>query len=131
MIGDKGKVYAIEPVLVTIELLKENVQLNKYSLVQRQRRNGPYIPIPEIQLTQGDLTSVKLTEESLSVAGCVVIATDYSAYECKYTCHPAGLVFHSGGINRKIHRTNIIMLRMNEWPYRRNLLPLRMPKGYN
>ncbi|MFC1986955.1 nucleotide sugar dehydrogenase [Chloroflexota bacterium] len=66
--------------------------------------------IPEIQLPWGTLTSVELTEENLSSADCVVIATSHSSYDLKQIAAQSKLIFDTRGVTRGLKNDNIIRL---------------------
>jgi len=70
--------------------------------------NDPYIP--KIQISQDTLSSVELTDECLSSADCVVIATDHSSYNYQQIADKASLVFDTRGVTRKLNNNNIIRL---------------------
>ena len=70
--------------------------------------NDPYIP--EIQLPHDALSSVELTEECLSSANCVVIATDHSSYDYQYIADKASLIFDTRGATRGLEYDNIVRL---------------------
>ena len=88
------------PSLRVIQLLRDRGAEVSY--------NDPYIP--EIQLSQGSLSSIELTEESLSSADCVVIATDHSCYDAEQVVAHSKLVFDARGATRKLGSNNIIRL---------------------
>ena len=70
--------------------------------------NDPYIP--EIQLSQGSLASAELTEENLSAADCIVIATDHSCYNVNEVVAHSKLVFDTRGVTRGLKADNIVRL---------------------
>ena len=70
--------------------------------------NDPYIP--NIKLSQGSLVSTELTEESLSSADCVVIATDHSCYNMDEVIAHSKLVFDARGATRGLKDNNIVRL---------------------
>ncbi|TRZ94574.1 MAG: nucleotide sugar dehydrogenase [Dehalococcoidia bacterium] len=70
--------------------------------------NDPYIP--NIQLSQGSLTSIELTKESLSAADCVVIAADHSCYNVNEVVAHSKLVFDTRGVTRGLKADNIVRL---------------------
>ena len=70
--------------------------------------NDPYIP--NIQLSQGSLTSAELTEENLSAADCIVIATDHSCYNVNEVVAHAKLVFDTRGVTGGLKADNIVRL---------------------
>ncbi len=66
--------------------------------------------IPGIHLSQGDLSSVELTEERLSSADCVVIATDHDSYHLQEVVAQSKLVFDTRGATRGLKQSDIIRL---------------------
>ena len=70
--------------------------------------NDPYIP--EIQLSQGSLASAELTEENLSAADCIVIATDHSCYNVNEVVAHSKLIFDTRGATRGLKGDNIVRL---------------------
>jgi len=70
--------------------------------------NDPYIP--EIQLSQGSLGSIQLTEASLSSADCVVIGTDHSCYDMEQVVAHSKLVFDTRGVTKGSKHKNILRL---------------------
>jgi UDP-N-acetyl-D-glucosamine dehydrogenase len=63
-----------------------------------------------ITIVESSLTSVDLTDEILSLADCVVIATDHSCYDYKHIVNVARLVFDTRGATKKLLGDNIIRL---------------------
>jgi UDP-N-acetyl-D-glucosamine dehydrogenase len=88
------------PALKIIQLLGEKGASVSY--------NDPYIA--KIQIDKDTLNSVELTEEHLSLADCVVIATDHSHYDYQHIADKASLVFDARGITKKLKNNNIIRL---------------------
>jgi len=88
------------PSLKLIQLLQEKGAKVSY--------NDPYIS--KIQLSEGTLTSVEPTEESLSSADCVVIATDHSCYDLEQIATRAKLVFDTRGATKGLKHDNIVRL---------------------
>ena len=88
------------PILKLIQLLKEKGAKVSY--------NDPYIP--QIQLSQGKLDSVDLTEEYLSLADCTVIATNHSCYNLEQIVTWSKLVFDTRGATKRLKNANIIRL---------------------
>ncbi|MBA7649542.1 UDP-N-acetyl-D-glucosamine 6-dehydrogenase [subsurface metagenome] len=88
------------PSLKLIQLLREKGAKVSY--------NDPYIA--KIQISEDTLTSVELTEEHLSRADCVVIATDHSHYDYQYIADKASLIFDARGATKKLKNNNIIRL---------------------
>jgi len=70
--------------------------------------NDPYIPV--LQLAKDTLESVELTDENLSSADCVVIATAHDRYDIKRIVASARLVFDCRGVTRGIDADNIVRL---------------------
>ncbi len=70
--------------------------------------NDPYIP--KIKLSQGTLSSIELTEESLSSADCVIIATNHSCYNMDEVIAHSKLVFDARGATRGLKDNNIVRL---------------------
>ena len=88
------------PSLKLIQLLKEKGAKVSY--------NDPFIP--QIQLSQGKLDSVDLTEEYLSSADCTVIATNHSCYNLEQIVTWSKLVFDTRGATKRLRNANIIRL---------------------
>ncbi len=88
------------PSLKLIQLLREKGANASY--------NDPYVA--EIEMAGDTLTSVKLTEERLSSADCVVIGTDHSCYDYRHIADKASLVFDARGATKKLKGKNIIRL---------------------
>jgi len=95
-----------------VEDLRESPSLRLIELLQEKGAkvsyNDPYIS--KIQLSEGTLTSVELTEESLSSADCVVIATDHSIYDLEQIAARAKLVFDTRGATKGLKHDNIVRL---------------------
>lgn len=70
--------------------------------------NDPYVMT--ITIAESSLTSVDLTDEILSLADCVVIATDHSYYDYKHIVNVARLVFDARGATKNLRGDNIIRL---------------------
>ena len=70
--------------------------------------NDPYVMT--IKIAESSLNSVSLTDEILSLADCVVIATDHSCYDYKHIVDTARLVFDTRGATKKLLGDNIIRL---------------------
>ncbi len=70
--------------------------------------NDPYVP--EIKIGVETFTSTALTEQRLSAADLVVIATDHSSYDYQYVVNNSSLVFDSRGVTRKLSGANILRL---------------------
>ncbi|MFC2002319.1 nucleotide sugar dehydrogenase, partial [Chloroflexota bacterium] len=88
------------PALKLIRLLREKGGRVSY--------HDPYIA--EIKISGDTLTSVELTEEHLSTADLVVIATDHSSYDYDYIVNKAKQVFDTRGITKKLKSNNILRL---------------------
>ena len=95
-----------------VEDLRESTSLKLIQLLQEKGAkvsyNDPYIS--KIQLSEGTLTSVELTEESLSSADCVVIATDHSCYDLEQIATRSKLVFDTRGATKGLKHDNIVRL---------------------
>lgn len=70
--------------------------------------NDPYIPT--VQLAQDTLVSLELSDENLSVADCVVIATAHQCYDIEKIVTASKLVFDSRGVTRGFKGDNIVRL---------------------
>jgi UDP-N-acetyl-D-glucosamine dehydrogenase len=94
------------------EDIRESPSLKLIQLLQAKGAKVSYNDpcIPEVQLHQGTLTSVDLTEECLSSADCVLIATDHSCYDYQHILSKASLVFDTRGVTRGLKSDNIIRL---------------------
>lgn len=88
------------PALKLIQLLQEKGAKVNY--------NDPFIA--KIELPQGGLSSVSLTEGNLSSADCVIIATDHSCYNWEQIATQAKLVFDTRGVTRDLKQKNIFRL---------------------
>ena len=88
------------PSLKLIQLLSEKGAKVKY--------HDPYIPT--VQLDQDTLVSVELTDESLSWADCVVVATAHECYDMEKIVASSKLVFDSRGVTRGLPGDNIVRL---------------------
>ena len=88
------------PSLRLIQLLREKSADLSY--------NDPYLG--EIQVAEDTLKSVEITDELLSSADCVVIATDHSCYDYRHITDKAALVFDTRGATRKLKGNNIVRL---------------------
>lgn len=95
-----------------VEDLRESTSLKLIQLLQEKGAkvsyNDPYIS--KIQLSEGTLTSVELTEESLSSADCAVIATDHSCYDLEQIATRSKLVFDTRGATKGLKHANIVRL---------------------
>jgi len=90
------------PSLKLIQLLREKGADVNY--------NDPYVP--KIKMLDETLTSVELSEEQLSSAECVVVATDHSCYDYQHIVNKARLVFDTRGATKGL--SNDIILRLGE-----------------
>jgi UDP-N-acetyl-D-glucosamine dehydrogenase len=88
------------PSLKLVQLLKEKGARVSY--------NDPFIA--KIQLAEDALDSVELTDELLSQADCVVIATDHSQYDYRHIADKASLIFDARGATEKLSKDNIVRL---------------------
>ncbi|MBC8274237.1 MAG: nucleotide sugar dehydrogenase [Chloroflexi bacterium] len=88
------------PSLKLVQLLRDKGAVVSY--------NDPYIL--EIQLSQGSLGSIQLTQASLSSADCVVIGTDHSCYDMEQVVAHSKLVFDTRGVTRGLKADNIVRL---------------------
>ena len=95
-----------------VEDIRESPSLKLIRLFREKEAkvsyNDPYIA--KIQISDDTLTSVELTEECLSEADCVVIATDHSHYDYQYIADKASLIFDARGATKKLKNNNIIRL---------------------
>lgn len=68
--------------------------------------------VPQLQLDEAMLESVKLTEEVLHRADCVVIVTDHSAYDWEWVAREAGLIVDTRNALRGVRnpRAKIVKL---------------------
>lgn len=88
------------PALKLIQLLREKGAKVTY--------NDPYIA--KVQIVNDTLNSVELTEERLSGADCVVIATDHSHYDYQHIADKASLIFDTRGATKNLSNNNILRL---------------------
>ena len=118
-VNDRGKSLKGAKVLVLgvaykkdVADLRESPSLHLIQLLQAKGAavsyNDPYIP--EIQLPRGNLSSMDLTEKTVSAADCVVIATSHSRYDLKQIAGQAKLIFDTRGVTRGLKNKNIIRL---------------------
>ena len=70
--------------------------------------NDPYVPA--IPHDPEALVSMELTDECLSAADCVVIATAHSCYDMRKIAALSKLVFDARGVTRHLRGDNIIRL---------------------
>jgi UDP-N-acetyl-D-glucosamine dehydrogenase len=88
------------PALKLIELLQGKGAEVSY--------HDPYLPT--VKLSQGEMKSVALSDESLAKADCVVIATDHSHYDYPHITSKAALVFDARGATQGLKGDNIVRL---------------------
>jgi len=88
------------PSLKVIHLLREKGASVSY--------NDPHIPA--IQHDQDSLSSTELTDECLSSADCVVIATAHSSYDIEKLAASSKLVFDASGATKHLDSDNIVRL---------------------
>jgi UDP-N-acetyl-D-glucosamine dehydrogenase len=90
------------PAIKIIELLQKSLAEVSY--------NDPFVPIFESSTRQ--LYSVKLTEQALAEADCVVIVTDHSNYDAQYIVEHAKLVVDTRNVTAQIkgQREKIVLL---------------------
>ncbi len=88
------------PSLKVMRLLREKGAYLSY--------HDPYIG--NVQVDGDTLSSVELTDELLSSADCVVIATDHSSYDYQNIVDKARLVFDARGTTRGIKSEKIVKL---------------------
>ena len=95
-----------------VEDSRESPSLKVIQLLRNKGAEVSYndFYIPEIQSPQGNLTSIKLTEESLSSADCVVIATDHSYYDMDQVVAHSKLIFDARGVTKGLEQKNILRL---------------------
>ncbi|MFC1864260.1 nucleotide sugar dehydrogenase [Chloroflexota bacterium] len=84
-------------------------------LIQLLRNKGARVSyhdpfIPAVQQNQDTLVSVELTDENLSSADCVVIATDHSCYNMEKIAASSKMVFDTRGATRSLNNDNIVRL---------------------
>ncbi len=70
--------------------------------------NDPYIQT--VQINQDILVSIELTDENLSLADCVIIATDHECYNLEKIVASSKLVFDSRGVTKGLNSDNIVRL---------------------
>ena len=118
-LNNRGKSINSAKILVLGVAYKKDVEDSRESpslkLIQLLRAKGaevsyndPYIP--KIKLPQDSLASVKLTEKSLALADCVIIATDHSCYKMDEVVVRAKLVFDTRGATKGLKGNNIVRL---------------------
>jgi UDP-N-acetyl-D-glucosamine dehydrogenase len=88
------------PSLKVIEILREKGADVTY--------NDPFIT--QLELGKDRLVSAELTDDNLSAADCVVIATDHSCYDLEKIVALSRLVFDSRGATRGLNSPNIFRL---------------------
>ncbi|HIE16638.1 MAG TPA: nucleotide sugar dehydrogenase [Dehalococcoidia bacterium] len=84
-------------------------------LIQLLRQRGARISyhdpyIPQLQLFQETFTSIELTEENLSAADCVIIATNHSCYNLEQIVACSKLVFDTRGATCGLTSSNVVRL---------------------
>lgn len=79
-------------------------------LEQKIRNKTAIVGIIGLGIDKGTLTSVELTEECLSEADCVVIATDHSHYDYQHIADKASLIFDTRGATKNLSNSNILRL---------------------
>jgi len=95
-----------------VEDVRESPSLKLIKLLLEKRANVSYNDpyVSSVRVNQNDLSSVELTDERLTSADCVVIATDHSCYGYRSIAQKAQLVFDTRGATRKLKSKNIIRL---------------------
>jgi len=88
------------PSLKVMRLLREKGAYLSY--------HDPYIG--NVQVDGDTLSSVELTNELLSSADCVVIATDHSSYDYQNIVDRACLVFDTRGATKRLRSNNVVRL---------------------
>ena len=92
--------------------IRESPSLKLIQLLLEKGANlsyhDPYIE--RIQIAAEILPSVELTDEALSSADCVVIATDHSCYDYQNIVNGASLVFDTRGATGRLQGNNIVRL---------------------
>jgi UDP-N-acetyl-D-glucosamine dehydrogenase len=89
------------PALKIIDLLHDRGAVVSY--------NDPFIA--HVNASAGAFESVKINEEHLSAADCVVIATDHSSFDLEQVASCAQLVFDTRGVTRNLKaQANIFRL---------------------
>jgi len=99
-----------------IEDIRESPSLKLIQLLRAKGAeisyNDPYIP--EIKLSKGSLTSVKLTGKNLASADCVIIATDHSCYNINEVVARTKMVFDTRGATKHLKPSNNNVVRLGE-----------------
>ena len=88
------------PSLKLVQILCEKGAILRY--------HDPYIE--SIQVGEGTLVSVSLTDELVSSVDCVIIGTDHSCYDYGNIANKASLVFDSRGATTGLTNSNIVRL---------------------
>ena len=88
------------PSLKLVQILCEKGAILRY--------HDPYIE--SIQVGEGALNSVSLTDELVSLVDCVIIGTDHSCYDYGNIANKASLVFDSRGATTGLTNSNIVRL---------------------
>lgn len=118
-LNSKGKSLKKAKVLVLgvaykkdVEDIRESPSLKLIDLLREKganvRYNDPYVA--KIKISDDTLASVELTEEQLSSADCVLLATDHTCYDYKYIAEKSSFVFDTRGATRKLRNKNIVRL---------------------
>ncbi len=95
-----------------VEDIRESPSVKLIQLLHEKETNVSYNDpyIARIQISEDTLSSVELTEERLSSADCVVIATDHSCYDLEKIVTLSKLVFDARGVTIGLKQTNIVRL---------------------
>ncbi len=88
------------PSLKVMRLLREKGAYLSY--------NDPYVD--NVRIDGDTLSSVELTDELLSSADCVVVATDHSSYDYQNIVERACLVFDARGATKRLKSDNVVRL---------------------
>ena len=115
----RGKSLSGARLLVLGVAYKKDVEDTRESpslkLIQLLREKGAYLSyhdpyIGNVQVDGDTLSSVELTDELLSSADCVVIATDHSSYDYQNIVDKARLVFDTRGATKRLRSNNVVRL---------------------
>ena len=92
--------------------VRESPSLKLIQLLRAKGANLSYTDpyIEKIEIDGSILNSEELTDERLSSASCVVIATDHSCYDWEHIADKASLVFDTRGATRGLRSPNIVRL---------------------
>lgn len=90
------------PALKILELLEKNEAIVAY--------HDPHVH--QITLGNGSitLTSIPLTDETLSEVDCVIVATDHSAVDYEWVAERARLIVDTRNVFRDHHRQNVVRI---------------------